>query len=150
MKIASLRYLAGTLALFLTVGACGATDLAQIEGLWLLDSVAVEGVFLDFGPDLSARNDLGVPAWFAFTEGGRFEGNGPCNAVSGDFEFDGTRLTTFDAFHTLAGCLSEGDSINRFEALVFDSLAGADVHFSTNERMQWQTDHVTLTFRRQT
>lgn len=130
--------------------ACGGTDSAQIEGLWLLDAVAVDGLFLDLHPDLSARNDLGVTAWFAFTEDGRFEGNGPCNAISGDFEFDGARLTTSDAFHTLAGCLSEGDSIDRFEALVFDSLAGADVRFSTNVRMQWQTDHATLTFRRQT
>lgn len=130
--------------------ACGGTESAQIEGLWLLDSVAVEGVFLDLEPDLSARNDLGVPAWFAFTEDGRFEGNGPCNAISGDFEFDGTRLTTSDAFHTLAGCLSEGDSIDGFEALVFDSLAGADVHFSSNVRMQWQADNAILTFRRQT
>lgn len=133
----------------MTVIACSGTDSAQIDGLWLLDSVAVDGVFLDLDPDLSARNDQGVPAWFTFTEDGRFEGNGPCNAISGDFEFDGTRLTTSDAFHTLAGCLSEGDSIDRFEALVFDSLAGADVHLSSDIRMQWQTDHVTLTFRRQ-
>lgn len=129
--------------------ACGGADSAQIEGLWLLDSVAVDGVFLDLGPDLSARNVLGVAAWFAFTEDGRFEGNGPCNAISGDFEFDGTRLTTSDAFHTLSGCLSDGDSIDRFEARVFDSLLGADVYFSTDARMQWQADNVTLTFRRQ-
>lgn len=144
-----MRYLAAALAICLTVIACGGTDSAQIEGIWLLDSVAVDGIFLDISPDLLTHADRGVAAWFEFDPAARFDGRGPCNEISGSYAFDGARLTTANAFHTLAGCLSEGPSIDDFESLVFDSLKVADVHFSSDVRMQWQADNVTLTFRRQ-
>jgi hypothetical protein len=137
------------LAVVLSLAACGGADSGRIVGRWVLDSVAVNGVFLDISPDLLAHADGGVAAWFEFDPAARFDGRGPCNDISGSYGFDGTRMTTANAFHTLSRCLSEGSSIDDFESLVFDSLDGADVHFSSDVRMQWQADNVTLTFRRE-
>jgi hypothetical protein len=62
-------------------------------------------------------------------------------------------LTAHDPFHTLSACIAGEPLVGDFmslEALVIDWLASSEVHFSTDMRRQWQTDHVTLTFRRQT
>ena len=152
-EISLLQRLAATLVVLLTIGACGGPDSGQIEGRWLLDSAAADGVFLVLDPGLSAYNDLHVPAWFEFDSGGEFEGSGPCNDISGRYDFDGISLIAHDSFHTLSACIAGESPVVDFmslEALVFDSLASSEVHFSTDMRMQWQTDRVTLTFRRQT
>lgn len=118
----------------------------------MLDSVAVDGVFLDLDPALSSRNDMGVPAWFDFDNDATFEGSGPCNDISGSYEFDGTRLAGIDPIHSAVGCstadVTFGDFM-AFEELVFDALDGVEVHFSSDIRMQWQGDNAIVTFRRQ-
>ena len=111
-----------------------------------MDSVAVDGVFLDLEPELSARNELGVPAWVAFGEQGDLSGAGPCNGFSGQFAFNGTHLATSDVYSELVRCT--GGSL-ALEELVVDLLESADVHFSSDIRMQWQGDNAIVTFRRQ-
>ncbi len=138
--------MAATLALVFAAVACSGNDSARIEGVWLLDSVAVDGVFLDLEPELSARNELGVPAWVAFGAQAGLSGAGPCNDFSGQYVFDGTHLASSDVYSELQGCT--GDS-RALEELVVDLLASADVHFSSDVRMQWQGENAIVTFRRQ-
>ena len=111
-----------------------------------MDSVAVDGVFLDLEPELSARNELGVPAWVAFGTEGRLSGAGPCNDFSGQYVFDGTHLASSDVYSELQGCTGD---LRAIEELVTDLLDSADVHFSSDIRMQWQGDNAIVTFRRQ-
>ncbi len=133
------------LAALLTLTSCANDRADRIEGVWLLDSVAVNGVLSDLNPGLSANNDLGVPAWFDFGQDGRFEGSGPCNQISGQYDLDGASLTTTNVYSSLVVCSEESSSL---EASILDVLARADVHFSSDIRMQWQTEKTTLTFRR--
>ncbi|MDH3194038.1 MAG: META domain-containing protein [Acidimicrobiia bacterium] len=118
----------------------------------MLDSVAVDGVFLDLEPEVAARNPLGVAAWFEFGPDGSFEGSGPCNDISGSYDFDGSMLVAVDAVQSAAACSTEGIPVEEFmslEDIVFEALIGVVVHFSSDIRMQWQGDNAIVTFRRQ-
>lgn len=103
-------------------------------------------MFLDLEPELSARNELGVPAWVAFGEQGDLSGAGPCNGFSGRFAFDGTHLGSSDVYSELVGCTDDSRAL---EELVLGLLESADVHFSSDIRMQWQGKNAIVTFRRQ-
>ena len=109
-------------------------------------------MFRDLKPGLSSLNALGVPAWFEFDPDGSFEGSGPCNDISGSYDFDGTTLAAIDAVQSATACTAEGIPMEEFmslENLVFQALAGVEVHFSSDIRMQWQGDNAIVTFRRQ-
>lgn len=111
-----------------------------------MDSVAVDGVFLDLEPEVAARNELGVPAWVVFEDQGSLSGAGPCNAFSGQYVFDGTHLASSNVYVNLEAC--PGDPL-LLEEIVIDLLASTEVHFSSDIRMQWQGDNAIVTFRRQ-
>lgn len=109
-------------------------------------------MFRDLQPGLASQNLLGVAAWFAFGPDGSFEGSGPCNDISGSYEFDGTTLVAVDAVQGAVACSAEGIPVEEFmslENLVFEALIGVEVHFSSDIRMQWQGDNAIVTFRRQ-
>lgn len=136
----------------LSATACGTANSDRIEGRWLLDSVAVDGVFRDLQPGLSSQNARGAAAWFEFGPDGTFEGSGPCNDISGSYDFDGTTLVAVDAVASAAACFTDGIPVEEFmslENLVFEALIGVEVHFSSDIRMQWQGDNAIVTFRRQ-
>ena len=152
MTVRRRRKIRTSTAILLVLSACSGVDSGQIEGLWLLDSVAVDGVFLDLQPGLSSQNELGVPAWFAFDRSGTFEGAGPCNDISGSYDFDGTTVVGIDAVQSASACSTLEVPVEEFmslENLVFNALSGVDVHFSSDIRMQWQGENAIVTFRRQ-
>jgi len=140
------------LLLLAVIAACSGAESDQIAGEWILDSIAVDGVFLTLDPALPVENDRGVVAWFAFGVDGHFAGEGPCNDVTGQYRFDGVSLSVSDESRSAVVCVSpplpEEDLMDT-EDLLFDALLDApDVYFSSDIRMQWQTEHTTLTFRR--
>ncbi|MBK5266722.1 MAG: META domain-containing protein [Acidimicrobiia bacterium] len=138
----------------MTLSACSGADRALIEGLWLLDSVAVDGVFLPLEQGLPFQTETGSAVWVDFARGGVMRGQGPCNDFTGRYEFDGMTLVPDEVTASAVVCASEIPAIEEWmavEDVVLEPMwSGADVHFSSDIRMQWQTDHVTLTFRRQT
>ena len=140
------------MTVLLTLSSCGEADRRLIEGTWSLDSIAVDGVFLTLDPALSKENGRGVMAWFDFGTDSDFTGEGPCNDVTGNYSFDGESLSVSDETQSEVFCISPTlpeEALMDTERLLFDTLLDTpEVHFSSDIRMQWQTDHTTLTFRR--
>lgn len=130
----------------------GADTGFPIAGTWLLDSLAVDGVFMGLDPALGSQNERGVVAWFEFGADGEVTGEGPCNDFAGQYRLDGGLLIVESVASAGAFCVSPelpDEALMDVERLLFDALLEApEVHFSSEIRMQWQAERTTLTFRR--
>ena len=131
--------------MLLLLGACSPEPEGDVVGVWVLETVAVNGVFVAL-PESVLSGEQSVPE-LEIQADGTFGLSGICNSLDGEGTF-GNRFLSGDVVSTTAGCLPAGDG--EFEKLVFDVIYEQPrIEFGTEQAMQLQGDTTTLTFRRQ-
>ena len=125
------------------------SNVAAIEGPWLLESAVMDGEPYVFPPEAGPA-DAGR-GWVQFEDGGRMQGNGTCNQFRGSYQFDGHRLTVMDVYSTAKACGYDESRLMEAEAVFIDVLwtGQAGVEFSNdNKTMTWSAADTILRFRR--
>lgn len=127
------------------LGACSTGPEFDVVGVWELETVATNGVFIPM-PESVTSGEIPTPA-LVIGEDERLSFSGICNTMGGEAEY-GDRLRTEDLFQSIVGCMPDDDQ--GFEDLIFDVVNQQPrIEFGTEQAMQLQGEITTLTFRRQ-
>lgn len=139
-----MRSILTVLAMLLLSSACASSPEGDVVGTWVLESVAVDGVFVAM-PDAVLSGAESAPV-LEIRNDDSFSLSGFCNTLAGDGTY-GSRFKTENALASIARCLDE--DLATFEDRLFGVISSQPkIEFGTEQAMQLQGDTATLTFRR--
>ena len=83
-----------------------------------------------------------LDAWLFFESDGRVMGQGPCNDIEGEYEFDGTHVEFADIIVSAVGCdifLPDGSNLEEAFWAVLWVAEPIEVEFLSEEAMAWDS-----------